>query len=500
MPLSELLERLTPTEQRYVDMLLAGGQLWTPHPENVPQIQAYVSEADILYYGGAAGGGKSDLLLGLAVTAHRKSIIFRREFVQLRELVDRSKEIFEGSGAKYNQTSSRWRDIPGHRVLEFGAVQHEEDKQKYKGRPHDFKGFDEICDFTEAQFRFLMAWNRTVVPDQRCRVVCAGNPPTHSAGEWVIRYWAPWISEDHSNPAKPGELRYFVSEGGRDIEVPDGTPLMQKNETTGLDELVTPLSRTFIPSFLDDNPFLRATSYRAVLQGLPEPLRSHLLLGLFTIRAPDPPRQVIPSEWIRAAQQRWRDREPPERSSIDRVGLDPSRGGIDKTEIAPRAGSYYFEISSFPGTGVPDAPACVALYEETVGVTYGDVQINLDVVGIGSSVYDLMIGLGYEVAPINFGASSPETDKSGRLHFRNVRAAAYWRLREALDPVNGDNLALPPGDELMADLVAPTWDMTIRGIQIESKKSVRKKLNRSPGKGDAIVLANYEPVQGVLFR
>jgi hypothetical protein len=43
---------------------------WAPEPTNQPQFDAYHSKADLLLYGGAAGGGKSDLLLGLALTAH----------------------------------------------------------------------------------------------------------------------------------------------------------------------------------------------------------------------------------------------------------------------------------------------------------------------------------------------------------------------------------------------------------------------------------------------
>jgi len=353
------------------------------------------------------------------------------------------------------------------------------------------KAFDEIPDFLEDQFRFLIAWNRSTIPGQRCRVVCAGNPPTYAEGEWVINYWAPWLSEEHPNPAKPGELRYFVTLDGKDVEVETGALVHYK------DEVIQPLSRTFIPSRIADNPYLKNTGYEAVLQGLPEPLRSQLLFGDFMKKLPDRPQQVIPTEWVKAAQRRWRDREEPT-GPLTAVGLDPSRGGNDATEISRAKGTYYLQLLSYPGAGVPDGPACAALAVEALGEEL-DTPVNVDVIGIGSSVYDILRALDLNVTAINFSSGSDGTDKSGKLTFRNVRAAAYWQLREALDPETGDDLALPPGDELVADLVAPTWSMSVRGIQVESKKDLRKRLKRSPGKGDAILLAHYEPVEGVYF-
>lgn len=492
--LPEILELLTPTEKCLLDILLEGPTLWMPHPENRPQVMAYVSEADVLYFGGAAGGGKSDLLEGLALTAHKKSIIFRREFVQLRELIDRSAELLANTKARYNQTFTRWTGIPGGRQLEFGAVQHEKFREKYKGRPHDFIGFDEIADFPEDVFRFLCAWNRSVDENQRCRIVCAGNPPFNPEGQWVISYWAPWLSPDHPNPAKPGELRYFVRMGGEEVEVPDGQPVKYK------DELLKPASRTFIPAFLSDNPFLRDTNYEVVLQSLPEPLRSQLLFGDFLVEKPDRPQQVIPTEWVRAAQQRWRDREPPD-LAVSVAGVDVSRGGKDKTEIARKAGNYFYELLSYPGEAVPDGPTCAALVVSELGLHEGaECAIHLDIIGVGSSVYDILQAEDYDVVPVNFAEGSRATDKSGQLKFRNIRAEAYWRLREDLDPTSGLDLALPASDELLADLTAPLWTITTRGITVESKEEIRKRLHRSPGKGDAIVLANFEPYAGVYFR
>ena len=493
MPLPDVLKILTKEEKALVDRLITGKILWTPAPENVPQMQAYVSEADILYFGGAAGGGKTDLLLGLAITNHRKSIIFRREYTQVRELVDRSTELLGHTKANFNQTFSRWAGIPGERILEFGGVKLEKDKEKFKGRPHDLKAFDEIPDFTESQFRFLSAWNRTTIPGQRCRIVCAGNPPTHAEGEWVIRFWAPWISENHPNPAKPGELRWFAGIDGRDREVEDGTPFQYKGER------IHPMSRTFIPSLLENNPYLRDTTYRNVLQALPEPLRSHLLHGLFSVSRRDPPRQVIPTEWIKLAQKRWRATSVPERI-FETVGLDPSRGGVDETVIAPRTGTYFWELLTYPGIGVPNSEVCVALLIEALGEENMGAKINVDVIGIGSAVFDALSALDFDVAAVNFARKSGATDKSGKLAMRNVRAESYWTLREALDPENGEGLALPPDDELAADLAAPTWNMTTQGITIEPKKDIRKRLGRSPGKGDAVALAHYVEVMGVLFR
>lgn len=116
-------------------------------------------------------------------------------------------------------------------------------------------------------------------------------------------------------------------------------------------------------------------------------------------------------------------------------------------------------------------------------------QINVDVVGVGSSVYDMLKGYGFSVAAMSGAERSEATDKSGQLSFRNKRAEWWWKMREALDPDSGEALALPPDRGLLADLCAPKWKLSASGIQVESKDDIIKRLGRSPDRGDSAVYA-----------
>ncbi|MDE1557349.1 MULTISPECIES: hypothetical protein [Comamonas] len=84
----QALKGMTPEAKKALDaVLLADAPIWVP--QEGPQRAAYDSLADIVYYGGSAGGGKTDLLLGLALTKQRHSILFRRQSVQLTGIEER---------------------------------------------------------------------------------------------------------------------------------------------------------------------------------------------------------------------------------------------------------------------------------------------------------------------------------------------------------------------------------------------------------------------------
>jgi hypothetical protein len=442
-----------------------------------PQSMALTNQADILFFGGAAGGGKSDLLLGAALSQHQRSIIFRREYPQLKGLEDRAREIVRDRG-QYNGTDKIWRLSRG-RQLEFGAVQNLGDEQRYQGRPHDLKGFDEITHFHEQQFRFLAGWLRTTTPGQRCRIICTGNPPVSAEGDWVIKFWGPWLDPQHPNPAAPGELRWYTTIDGEDKEVESGESFQHNGE------LLVPKSRTFIPALVDDNPYLLESGYRATLQSLPEPLRSKMLYGDFSAGREDDPYQVIPTAWVVLAQERWRQRSAPE-LPMTTLGVDVARGGKDSTVITPRHGNWFGEQKVFPGTSTPDGPSVAAL---VFSAMKGKPAINVDVIGVGTSVYDTLKQRGIAAVPMNGAEQSKATDKSGQLNFRNKRAEWWWKMREALDPHDGDDLALPTDRGLLADLCAPRWKLSAQGIQVEGKEDIIKRIGRSPDKGDSAVYA-----------
>lgn len=451
--------------------------VWQPLPG--PQTLAYHSTADVIGYGGAAGGGKSSLALGFAFTQHQRSIIFRRHFTDLTALVDQGNVIQDGRCSFVWSPKRRW-DTPDGRQIELGAVDHEKDKVKYRGDPHDFIAIDEAADFSESIFRFLAGWLRTTVPGQHTRILLTFNPPTDATGEWIIQYFAPWLDRQHPNPAAPGEPRWYVRLDDQDVEVPDSRPVEHDGK------IYQPKSRTFFPARVEDNPHLMATDYVAQLDMLPEPLRSQLRYGDFTIGAEDDPWQCIPTAWVLEAQNRHGSTPRPD-VIMRSAGVDVARGGKDNTAIAPLYGTYFDNLLIYPGSATPDGATTARYVTDAVPA---ETDIWIDVIGYGASAYDHLRGLpNVRVHPVNNASASAAHDKSGRYGFANVRAESYWKLREALDPQSGENVCLPPDRRVRVDLCAVRFKIVGGKIGLESKEDVIKRTGVSPDYGDAIVLA-----------
>jgi hypothetical protein len=460
----------------------SGGMKWVATAG--PQLQAYFCPADILLYGGSGGAGKSDLLCGLAMTAHRQSLLMRQQYNDLDALTERC-ILINGTRQGFNGSNPPSFKTADGRFIQFTGAKTE----GWQGAAFDLKGFDEAVQILQSIIRFHLGWIRSTDEKQRKRAVLATNPPVNSIGDWIIPMFAPWLDITHQNPAKHGELRWYVKDpDGNDFEVPDNRPY----QFPGQDRAVEPMSRTFIPGKLVDNPYLMRTGYQAVLDNLDEPLRSAVRDGNFMAARKDQAYQVLPTEWVRAAQKRW-TKDVAAEIPMTCLAVDVGGGGMDRVAVARRHGAWFDKLIIKPGKECPDGSSQAGLVASVRRDGCGVV------VDVGGGYGGDLVGRlkDNDVAAVKYNGSAGSTsrakDGSGRI-FLNKRAESWWRFREGLNPdqPGGSIIALPDDPEMLAELTAVTYIPDILRIQIEDKKDVAARLGRSPDKGDAIIMA-YAP-------
>lgn len=204
---------------------------------------------------------------------------------------------------------------------------------------------------------------------------------------------------------------------------------------------------------------------------------------------------VVPLSWAEAAQHRWREWVDAGRPALEgerSYAVDVATSGSDKTVIASRTGAH---ITRFDYFDSGDTMATTARVQKIVG-SHTERPIVVDVSGVGSGVADRLTELGYQVVRYTGAAGTKAKDRTGDYGFRNVRSAAYWRVRELLSPDAEDPIMLPPtpAQSLLADLTTPTW-REVTGmpprIAIETKEDLIDRLGRSPDFGDAVAMAYW---------
>lgn len=453
---------------------------WVPNPG--PQTQAYHSKAFITLFGGNPGGGKSALEIGLAVNEHTRSLIVRKNFSDLEGLMDNAKKMLGTSDGFVGGARPKYKKPDGG-VVHFAGLAQDGGIGGHQGVDHDLICVDEAATVPESQVRLLIGWCRTEIPGQRCRIVLASNPPLDAVGDWLVDFFAPWLDETHPNPAKPGELRWFMpGPDGKDIECKEGdTAVISGIETKAH-------SRTYIPSKFTDNPFYDPQTYAATLALLPDEKREILSTGNFMLARKSDPWQMIPTAWIKAAQDRWTEK-PPDGVPMCAMGADVAQGGDDNNILAPRYDGWYAPLVVVPGKLTP-------LGTDMAGLIVAHRRDKAKVIidcggGYGGSAYKTLKENEIDVEAYKGTESTEARTEDSTMGFFNTRAAAYWKFREALNPATpgGSTIRLPRDTRILSDLAAPTYCEQGGKIKMEPKDQLVKRIGRSTDFGDAVVMA-----------
>lgn len=239
------------------------------------------SEADIVIFGGAAGGGKSHALLMEPLrhihNGEFRAVIFRRTTPQITNpgaLWDESSKLYSALGAKSNQTYLSWKFASGARI-EFSHMEHAKDRLDWQGSQIAFIGFDELTHFERIQFFYMLSRNRSMSGVRPyIRATCNPVPPDDETGGWVHEFVS-WYIDDAgwAIPERSGVIRWFVvvDDSLRWADTPDELRVTYPKSE--------PKSFTFIKSSVYDNEILlkQNPEYLANLMALPLVERERLL-------------------------------------------------------------------------------------------------------------------------------------------------------------------------------------------------------------------------------
>jgi len=211
--------------------------LWSPG-SNFAQWSLIQCDVFEIFFGGARGGGKSDAMLGDWMDhadrygENASGLMIRRTYVELADIIERSRVLFRPLGWVYNETEKTWRDPKGAR-LKFAYLDRDSDAEGYQGHSYTKLYVEEAGNFPSPAPIFKLFATLRSGAGVPVTVRLTGNPggPGHQ-----------WVRARYVDPAPLGN---------RIIRDPG-----------------TGLERIYIPSRVANNPHIDVEAYTQRLRAV----------------------------------------------------------------------------------------------------------------------------------------------------------------------------------------------------------------------------------------
>ena len=235
---------------------------WKPQPKQELALRCPATE---LFYGGAAGGGKSDWLIGDYMQGANlygrfwRGILFRQTYDELEELMDRANELFTPQGARFvgkgsKEGSNIW-IFPNRATLKMRYLENEKDVKHYIGHQYTWVGIDELGNYPTPYCWLMMKSRLRSAHGVPSYIRGTGNPGGVGHG---------WIKQRFMDDHIPNQIFYIETE---------------------LNGIKSRDTACFIPSTLNDNQVLMQNDpdYEKKLLSLPSHIARALRFGDWSV-------------------------------------------------------------------------------------------------------------------------------------------------------------------------------------------------------------------------
>jgi terminase large subunit-like protein len=296
-------------------------------------------------YGGAAGGGKTDALIALALRwadhPKHRALMLRRTRPQLQEVIDRTLQLYPDivPGAVWREAESRWK-FPSGAIIQMGYAEHEQDILNFKTFEYNLICFDELTSFTEKQYLFMFLRNRTKAADLP-PLIRSGTNPGDIGHEWVFRRF-----------------------------IDKRQPYQVYNESVDINSKPHVISRQYIPSHVWDNPAM--------------PNRDEYVAGIMQM-APEDVAAYLHGEWSRLAGAMFQPLVEAEFPQVAHKQFSLIRC-IDFGISDPTCVLW---LVHYPATGITDVVSELYLRDPSLDDVATNIKIREKQLGLGDPVYSV---------------------------------------------------------------------------------------------------------------